>query len=529
MRSEDRKTNPVFGLEADYWTTAVCITALAVGLIITFFVYRPDRVLPFDFVDFSEFLPLLRRDSSLERLNALFDYYLGQQGRANVVAYVGLALKWELFQDYSPAWQWIRFGVMWCVIVLTYRLLRRIGGTPLSSIAGATLFTFSPPAVDGWTRLTMAEPTGTVLLLAASMLALTVPKEPGREIRIGLGFAAICAVMVLLKEMMAAVMVFPIALVVALPTRLLGFPRLARARTLFIAAAIAIPLASIPVVVTMLTARSDAYTADFGSKFRPIGDVFAQWSLGVLPFSPGTSFPPMLVGLALVSIALVLVGGWTLRLRKSASRTDDDRLIFWLAIIFPLFGAATYLPWPSYNRFYAIPFLLGGAILTSGALSGLEAASRRLATGGYIAWLMFLVFAGADAFNQSNRMAERQRINRDVVARLSIEAGPTDTVFLATEQQPPTFWQGIGPTLQRYGEALGYPMPRVINAPCADSKRMALSGQHAVVFYNSLCRTSRPGIALAARYHVLRLPSLHPVADSIRVDVVLPTSQGRSP
>ena len=529
MRSEDRKANPVFGREARNGTTAVCITALVIGLVITFLVYRPDRVLPFDFVDFSEFLPLLRRDSALERLDALFDYYLGQQGRANVVAYVGLALKWELFQDYSPAWQWIRFGVMWCVIILTYRVLRRIGGTPLSSIAGATVFTFSPPAVDGWTRLTMAEPMGTVLLLAATLLALAVPREPSREIRVGLGFAVLCVVMVLLKEMMAAVLLFPIALVLALPARLLGFPRLLRARTLVIAAVIAIPLASIPVVVTMLAARSDAYTADFGSKFRPIGDVFAQWSLGVLPFSPGTSFPPMLVGLALVSMALVLIGGWTLRLRKSATRTDDHRLMFWVAVVFPLFGAATYLPWPSYNRFYAIPFLLGGAILASGALTELEANSKRLAMGGYAAWLMFLVFAGADALNQSNRMAERQRINRDVVVRLSAERSVTDTVFLATEQQPPTFWQGIGPTLQRYGEALGYPMPRVINARCEDSRRMASSGQHAVIFYNSLCPTTPAGVVLAARYHVMRLPSLRPIPDSIRVDIVLPSSQVRLP
>ena len=527
MRDDVENASPAAVQDNRSKTTALCITALVVGLIATYLVYRPDRLLPFDFLDFSEFLPLLQREAYFARLDALFDYYLGEQGRANVIAYVILAAKWGVFHDYSPAWQWIRFATMWGVILLAYRLLRRIGSTPLASIAGASIFAFSPPAVDGWTRLTMAEPMGTALLLLACLLALSPSEGPRAERRVWIGFAVLCAAMVLLKEMMAAVLVLPILLVWAVPDRLLSGPKRSRLRTLVTSACVAIPVASIPVVVTMLRARSDAFTADYGSTVRPVSDVVAQWSLGVLPFSPGTSFPPSLAGLALLLFVALLVAGWSWKVRRNKGAPDESRALLITAVLFPLLGAATYLPWPAYNRFYAIPFLLGGSILAAGALSELESRPRSLRTGAYVAWLLFLVFAAGDAANQSNRMAERQRVNRDVVARLAREMRPTDTVFVATELQPPAAWQGIGPTLQRYGQALGYTMPHVINARCEPSRQLALGGSRAVLFYNSLCPAVARGIPLTGHYRTLRLPSPRLVPDSIRADLVLPTRANR--
>ena len=114
------------------------------------------------------------------------------------------------------------------------------------------------------------------------------------------------------------------------------------------------------------------------------------------------------------------------------------------------------------------------------------------------------------------------------MTRLAEDRGRADTVFVGTDQRPPTLWQGIGPTLQRYGEALGYSMPQIISVPCEESRRRALEGRNAVLFYSSLCSNPLKGDTLIERYRRLRLPSLRAVTDSIRVDLVIPSQPART-
>jgi hypothetical protein len=503
------------------------VTALT--LLMTLLVYRPDRDLPFDFVDFSEFLPLLQRgESFIGRVMDLLSYYAGQQGRLNLLVYVALAAKWEFWGDYSPAWQWLRFGMMWMVIVLTYHLLRRLGASRLASAAGTSMFLFAPPAVDGWIRLTMAEPLGTVILLVMCLLAMNANR--GRsERRLLLTFAGLCVALVLLKEMLAATILLPLVLAAwgTSERRGVGSASRSKVRALAFLSLGAVLLAAVPVGLVAYTARADAYTADFGSSFRSAGDVLAQGTLGILPFAPGSSFPAPLAGLALLLLLALLVAGWTLQLRHDESSRRRSWRLLTIALLFPLLGAATYLPWPSYNRFYAIPYLLGGAIMAAIALSALEDRSRGAAIGAYGIWAVFLLFAGADAAAQSARAATRQRLSEQVVSRIAALGQRADTVFLATEQRPPTFWQGIGPTLQRYGEALGHTMPPVINVPCEESRRRARVGDVAVVVFSSLCPGSSAIDPIVARYRRLQLPFPHLVVDSIRVDFVVPDSASK--
>src|SRR5688572_17342855 len=127
MRDDNVSASPHDARAVDSRGRIAVTAVFALAFLATFLVYRPDRNVPFDFVDFSEFLPLLQGDSFFARLKSLLDYYLNQQGRANVVPYAILAAKWGWFGDYSPAWQWLRFGTMWGIILLTFLLLRRIG------------------------------------------------------------------------------------------------------------------------------------------------------------------------------------------------------------------------------------------------------------------------------------------------------------------------------------------------------------------------------------------------------------------
>lgn len=504
------------------------ITLLAaLALIATFAVYRPDRNLPFDFLDFSEFLSLLQRgDSFFSRLAEFVSYY-GSQGRFNLVGYAALAAKWGFWGDNSPAWQWTRFATMWGAVLLVFLLLRRIGVSRFAAVAGSAVFLFAPPAFDGWTRLTMAEPLGLILLLAACLLALR-PMAGSREERlVGLGFAAMCVVVVLLKEMLVATLLLPPLLVAAQNRRLPDGIR-QRLRTLGVAMIVSIPIASIPVVLTAARATNDAYTTAFGSQIRPLSDAIAQWSLAILPFDPATSFPARLIGLALVGFVAVLISGWTVRLRMpNADERSNARRLLAIALLFPLVGTLIYLPWPSWNRFYSIPFLLSGAILAAVAFGALEVWSRRAFIGACCVWGWLLVFAAADAFGQGNRLAARQLANRAVVSRLATLRTSFDTVIVATNQTVPAAWQGLGPTLSRYGRAFGLDMPVAINVPCEESRVRASANRDAIVAYGSHC----PGLAasdpIVVRYRRLRFSTTPLTTDSLRVDFVVPsTSRG---
>jgi hypothetical protein len=492
------------------------------AVLATFAVYRPDRKLPFDFLDFSEFLSLLQGGGSFfDRLSEMTTYY-ASQGRFNVVGYALLAAKWGFWGDNTPAWQWARFVAMWVAIPLTYLLLRRVSVSRLAAIIGSAVFLFAPPAFDGWTRLTMAEPLGLVLLLAACLLALRPVDGPQGELRIGLGFAAICVCIVLLKEMLVATLLLPLLLMLALRPSSAGFRR-QRLRTLLGAMIASVPIASIPVVLTAARAPRDAYTTAFGSQMRPLSDALAQWSLAIFPFDPATNFPARLTGLALLAFFAVVVTGWTIRLRMpNAEHGFQPRRLLAIALLFPLVGTLIYLPWPSWNRFYSIPFLLSGAILAAVAFDAIVTWSRRAFIAACCVWGFLLVFAAADASAQANRLAARQLTNLAVVSRLSALQASFDTVFVATDQTVPAAWQGLGPTLERYGRAFGLDMPVVVNEPCQESRTRSSANKAAIVAYGSHC----PGFAatdpIVVRYRRLRISTTPLTTDSLRVDFIVP-------
>jgi hypothetical protein len=495
---------------------------MVIALVASFFVYRPDRSLPFDFLDFSEFLPLLQgADTFSARFSALFDYYVGDHGRLSVVAYALLAAKWGILGVDSPAWQWMRFATMWTIVVLTFLLLRQLRFSQAASLVGASLFLFAPPAVEGWVRLTMAEPKGTILLLLLCLIAIA--RWSGPEWTAGLTFGLISVILVLLKEMMAATLILPLALSVIVGRAGDGRRR-PRASTIAVSAIAATAAAGIPVAIAALLARDGSYTGDYGSTLRPVTDVLAQWTLAWLPFDPGAAFPPRLTGLALLTTLALLIAGWRYFLRGPTNQRSRSRHILAVSLLFPLSGVMLYLPWPAYNRFYAIPYLLGGALLAAGAFSGIATRSRlalRIASG---VWITLIVFAAGDAAARARRTAARQVLNARLVQRLAQLSPQTDTVWIATDQRAPAEWQGVGPTLQRYGVALGYEMPHLVNAPCEESRQLASQRRGRFVFYSSLCPAVTTGEVLVERYRRIALPAVRPRPDSIRIDIVVPES-----
>jgi hypothetical protein len=497
--------------------------ATILGVIVTFAVYRPDRNLPFYFLDFSEFLPLLQQGSAfIERLAHLSSYYAGQ-GRFNVLAYAGIVAKWEVWGDSPVAWQWTRFATMWFAILLVYRLLRRIGVSRPAAIAGCSVLPFAPVTVDAWMRLTTTEPVGMILLLFACLLALQPYSGTYSERSIGLGFGALCAATVLLKEMLVATLLLPLLLVYAdsgltsrIPSR--------RHKTLLIAMAAAVPIAAIPVLLTAVNASSDAYTASFGSHIRSTSEALGMWLLSLLPFDPSSSFPVRLTGLALISLLVVIVVGWYLRLRMpNAANGFRPKRLLAATMIFSLAGTLFYLPWPASNRFYSLPYLLSLVILTAVAFGAIEAWSRRALVLASLVLGVLLSSAAADSASQTNRMAARQIIDRAAVARLAELKKSFDTVLAATNQRQPAAWQELGPTLERYGRVFGLDMPVVVNMPCAESRRLSGSMHAAIVAYRSHCDGFSAPNPIVQHFRRLRLPPMSITTDSVRIDFILPS------
>jgi hypothetical protein len=408
---------------------------------------------------------------------------------------------------------------MWAAILLTYKLLRQIHVSRLAAAGGSSVLLFAPPAFDGWTRLTMAEPLGLVLLVAACLIAL----QHGRgERHVGWQFLTICLGIVFLKEMLVVTLLLPIMLIYAQGPDSSGIRR-TRTRTLLVAVLASVPIAMLAVLTVAVRAPHDAYTGAFGSQIQPLQDAIAQWTLGIFPFDPGTSFPARLTGVALAAFCVIVITGWTLNLRVPNVRGYRPVRLLGIALLFPLIGTLIYLPWPSWNRFYALPFLLGGAILAALSLSAIEFWSRRAFIGAAAIWGLLLVFASADAYNQSSRLAARQLANRAVVDRLSELSVQYDTVFVATDQRVPSAWQGLGPTLERFGLAFGLDMPVVVNLPCQEGRDRTSEGRMALVAYASHC----PGFAgqrpIVFRYRRLSLLEPRVVPDSLRVDFIIPT------
>ena len=498
----------------------ILLVVSALLILTSFAVYRPDRSLPFDFVDFSEFLPLLQGENSFPgRVGDLSRYY-ADQGRFNPMVYASLAAKWDLWGSYTPAWQWARFATMWAIVWLSFRLLRRLGVSALGAMAGASVFLFSPPAVDGFSRLTMAEPIGTVCLLAMCHLALR-QRSAATFGNTGVIFGILAVFLVLLKEMMAATLILPLALIAGASDLPSGDGR-TRARILTISASIAVFIAGMPVLLTMMRASGDAYTTSFGQDMRSPGDLIANWMMGILPIGLGTAVPSTLLGAVLVFVLGLFVGGWVRRLRRSFDVTQ--RRLLAVALAFPLIGALTYLPWPTYNRFYSIPYLMGGAILAGVAMTELVSGSRLVRNVALIGWCLLLALGAADAASQAKRQAVRQVFNAELVARVADLWSPTDTVLLAADLPAPAAWQSLGPTLRRHGEALGHDMPELVTTPCEVSRASARNGVGAL-FYHSLCPVAPLGRHYSLPYRVFRVQSFGMVEDSIRVDFAVPAAR----
>jgi hypothetical protein len=493
---------------------------------ISWFVYRPDLVRPFPVVDFAEFLPLLEgAKNPIDATRSLADYY-GAQGRFNVLSYALLALKWELFGSWLPGWQLVRAGQMVTIALLTFVLLRRLGSSRLGSLVGASVFLWAPAASDGWIRLTMAEPLGALITLSLSIRA-TRFQATKRWIRDSVLFGVGAALLLLTKELLAPLLLLPLAIAVAPSEARSSWDTIQTPRSRLLIALVTIGsfAALVPVVFVYFAANASAYASLYGRETQSLMTLVAIWISSLIPFEFIVPTPNVGWIFAVVGFTILMAAGWRMRFARAPAAVSQ-RWVIVVSLLVSLLGTLAYLPAPWFIRFYLLPYLIGTAILLAIAVTNVQSLGR---TGDAIAWsclFTILPVAATTAAALSRRTDAIQRRDNAIVDLVATTAR-SDSVFFATSQLARADWRaessdsaaprGLGATLHRFAAATHRPWPPTRDMDCLEAREVLKKSNETVVNFEHSCVLNQEGahhVTFAFRHFDWN--SLRIVADSAR-------------
>ena len=501
--------------------TGVALALLALGM------YRPWVERPFDILDFSEFLPFLTgHDGFFSRLWALTSYYTSTHGRLNVASYVALAAKWTLFGARPVLWQWLRVVEMGTIASLVFLLFRRLSVGMIGATAGASLFVVSRVVGEAWTRMTMGEPLGLLCGLGALLVA-TRWRASARPLRLVIGSGILMAVAVLAKEMLIGLL--PLVWLVGVARGQDGrftWPKLGKREWGWIFWASFPPLAAFAAaVITALGVRSEGFTALYGTP-GDRGPVFFQ--LMAWPWLAEGLIPTWASIRSLGDVALYATTAAGLGL---AWRARERRTHLMVAAVAAL-GLSTalailYVPWPYFNLYYAIPFLLGPALLFGIAVQRLvEAGVVGRALAG-LGWLGVVAGAAPPTARAASMAIAVQQVNGEIVAMLG-QAPNADRIVVAQRVVSPQVWMTTGATLRRYALATGAArtLPPGMDLSCSAVNDLGHGGlgRTVLITYLQNCGGIQPSSARIMRHFDYLWIDHHGIGvspDSVAADILV--------
>lgn len=488
--------------------------------------YKVTIPRPFDVLDFSEFLPILQRDDHfVGKVVGLSEYY-ARQGRASILGYALLALKWELFGTSAIWWQAVRAFQMAAIALLLYRLLVRWGASRLGACVASTLPLCARVAAPAWTRLNMAEPVCTMLLLGGFLIASDFNAAKPHRTRLIVLLTALVVAIGLLKEVLLVLL--PAIWCVAAMRLADGrwvLRRPSRAHLALFATTGGAALLCGAISIQVATQASpDAYATLYGSRGIDPGFLPISYLILAIPFIPfGTTAPGATV-LATVAYTFLVISGWR-ALRGGSPADATHALLLCFALLLPLVGSLVYLPWPNSQAFYGLPFLLGSAILVSFAVTGLETHVQSGRSIALVAWIIVVLVMLPGAHKHS-RYAEAELLTAHEVARMLPKLGGPDSLIFATRQLPAMAWIARGETIRRQAAIGGVRLPPTREALCDEVEsllRAPRTTEHAVVVFFSQCGPiSQPTVRIVHRYSSFDLQRVGIVQDSLGADIVMP-------
>jgi hypothetical protein len=491
--------------------------------VLAFLIYRPDTDAPFEIIDFSETLPFLTDGQSFsDRFSGLVGYYL-RHGRAAFALSAGLAAKWSLFGWWTPGWQWSRYFVGLAVVVCAWHLLRALGANRAGSSLGAALFIVSEAAAPGWLKPQVNEPFGTLLLLAASLLACHYQRT-ANPTRLAVAIAALLGAMILVKETLIAATFFPIALGLCRgPDGLLAWPgRSARNRMLLVTCVVAIAIASVPVLWALTKAAPDGYAHQFGSSDSLLSNAIFGVLPALIPFTPVAQPPNWATTVAdVVWFTLLLTGVRPFANGPVSKR--HSRLLVGLALALPVARLLVYLPWPLQFPYYSIPFLLGVAIVSARGLTRFSERQGAVAISAVAFGALAVGYAASVVGAQASRSFALRRLTDGLVNELSKQSSDgVDRIVVGVPRIKEQQWTGLGPTLERFAIATGRPLSPVRDVPCSEAQRLTSNASRSVVVAALQHQCVLPGPVphvlsqIAYRFDVARMRL---IADTLRAQI----------
>jgi hypothetical protein len=418
---------------------------------------------------------------------------------------------------------------MQCIVAGVYLLLRRLGASRSGSLLAAALFIAGATASPAWIRLTMGEPLGLVAILGASLLATRYQATARWRIS-GAAIATLLMASLLAKEMLVAFVPFVLLLACSLNARGdFEKVRLTQRNTSVVALTAVVTLTVLlPVAIVGLRAGSGAYASDYTVRSLSVVRLLNSLVVILVPVPPAMGAGQSLAHLsASGAFFVVIAAGLTL------ARTNHEfrHRCKWLdlsALMLALVGALVYLPWPHFQSFYGLPFLLAPAILLAIAVTVIENSRPEWrwvvysVCGVIIAQGMF--YAAHDARRGIAARVVNGALVHDIAANES-----ADSVVLVMHQvwHGAQAWQGRGPTLARYANAVlpHRRIPAIREAYCSAAQPMIDQGvgNTLLVSYSTSCGTLE-GLSREIRYDYtyLEWPSLVPQHDSLVVSIAGP-------
>lgn len=525
---EQRTHSPLAPTRSHRLPTAL-IAAFLVGIVAAAAIYQPWKNTPFDIIDFSEFLPFLYQHDSFQARYSAFVGYFASQGRFDLLSYLLIVWKWSLFGSSEAGWQVARFIEMSGIVLAVYLLLRRFGAGRWGSVAAASLFVVAQAASPAWVRLTMGEPIGLLAIIGAAMIAIRY-QDTQRWRAAGALIAVLLATSLLAKEMLVAFVPFVLLLACARhesgdlerlrPTR----------RNLWLLGLVGVGVIAVlvPVAIVALRASAGAYVADYGRGHLSLDRFIYALTVILLPGSgmrePHLSFARAAANV--VFFAIVATGLWL-------SHTESDLRRRWSplavgALALAAAGAAIYLPWPYFQDFYGLPFLLGAALLLASAITAIEITRPSWRWVAYAG--CFVIFAqGATSAARVSRAAIGERRINFVLANDFAAHPGADSIVVAMRYLTTQAWQGRGATLGRYARAIlpDKTIPPVSDALCNATLPMLREGvgNAVLVTYSDQCGAFPvPSRTLRYYFTYLHWPTLAPQRDSLVVGILDPAT-----
>lgn len=487
--------------------------------------YRPWIELPFDVWDFQEFLPLVQAtDSAVDQLATLVDYY-GTHGRRNVAFYASLVVQWQLFGLDNSGWQWWRFITMSANLWLLALLLLRLGASVWGSIAGAGLLLASSTVQRSWVQL-MAEPQALIAVLTACLLAVEYHGSRRPPLR-GALIASLLLLAMLSKEIM--VVFCPVVFFLACGRNDAGewlLPRLTKPAVglaAMIAAAVAI------VALLVLDARANLGALGYGTSYGQgeltvarIVDLFARMTL---PHQVAGDLWVAMIYPATLAFLVAVALGLAVMLRQLPRRQVCGSLAF--ALLIPALGAAVYLPWPKFNSFYGMPFILGSSLILAW---GVSAIGREGRLGKALAGMITAVIIGYAMLATDRSLqvsAASLRVNHGLAMKLA-SLGPQATIAIVGPTEGPRALPVKPHELKSYSAAMGMAslsaLPTVHEAPCQALGQIleGALGPMSVISYSYGCgRLKTPSWSTVVVYRYRDWLTLRSREDSVAADLLL--------